>query len=73
MTRKRFKKLLMSRGYERRSAEVIAFLEWLLCGNYARSWATYLRDDEAVRTLRGVGDPQGPQDAAPYEETEARE
>jgi len=64
MTRKRFKKLLMSRGYERRSAEVIAFLEWLLCGNYARSWATYLRD---------VGDPQGPQDAAPYEETEARE
>lgn len=72
MTRKRFKKLLMSRGYGRRSAEVIAFLEWLLCGNYAKSWANYLRDDEAVRALRGVGDPQGPQGVGPYE-GEARE
>ena len=49
MTRKRFKKLLMARGYSRRGAEVIAWLEWLLRGNYARSWETYLRgvDDAA--------------------------
>lgn len=71
MTRKRFKKLCMSLGFERDRAEGFCWLACALTESYAAAWSAICLGLEA-RAAEGVGSAVSGAGVGPYREEAAK-